>query len=74
MYSDTSLHPITSLPPHTTLADMKTTVDGMCALAERGRSLGHGVIPGRISQDVVENWFGHQRQAGGANRNMTGNY
>ena len=34
--------------------------------------MGLEVIPHRINQDIVESWFGHQRQAGGGNRNMTG--
>ena len=51
---------------------MRTTCRGLCALAEKAISLGHGLIPGRLSQDVLENWFGHQRQMGGCNTNMTG--
>ena len=56
----------------TTLSDLKTTVEGLCALADRAIALGQGIIPGRINQDVLENWFGHHRQAGGSNQNMTG--
>ena len=56
----------------TTLSDLKTTVEGLCALADRAIALGQGIIPGRINQDVLENWFGHHRHAGGSNQNMTG--
>lgn len=74
VYSDKSKSPLPNLPPLTTLSDMRTTIQGMCALLDRAANLGQGLIPYRISQDVVENWFGHQRQAGGCNNNMTGWY
>ena len=54
----------TALPPITTLSDLKTTVEGMCALADKAIQLGQGVIPRRINQDVLESWLGHQWQAG----------
>ena len=63
---------LTELPPLTTMADLKTAVNGFCALLDHAHSVGAGVIPHRVSQDVVESWFGHQRQACGSNRNMTG--
>ena len=41
---------------------------------DRAIELAQGVIPGRINQDVLENWFGHHWQAGGSSQNtcMTG--
>ena len=60
------------MPPTTTLDDLKSAVKGFQFLLEKAISMGLEVIPHRINQDIVESWFGHQRQAGGGNRNMTG--
>ena len=72
VYSNPDSEPTSCLPPISTLRDVKTTCNGMIALATKCSELGAGLIPGRINQDVVENWFGHQRQACGSNQNMTG--
>lgn len=66
--------PASSLPPPTTLADAKTAIDGMISLINEGNRIDMYLKPHRMSQDVVENWFGYQRQACGSNRNMTGKY
>lgn len=60
------------IPPTTTIEDMKTAIRGVTALAERAVELGQGLCPHRINQDAVENFFGYQRGACGANTNMTG--
>lgn len=60
------------LPPDTTLRDLESAVKGMEWLLLKAEAMGASVTPYRISQDVCENWFGHQRQAGGANHNMIG--
>ena len=60
------------MPPVTTLSDLRTAVHGFVSLCDKAIELGHGLIPHRISQDVLENFFGHQRQACGSNSNMTG--
>ena len=40
--------------------------------SELPQECGAGFIPGRITKDGCESWFGHHHHAGGANRNMTG--
>lgn len=72
MYSSTTSTPATDLPPFTTLADLKTTIRGMQELCRYAKSVGLGIIPHRMSQNVIESWFGHHRQSCGSNRNMTG--
>lgn len=72
VYSVAERSPTTELPPFQTMADLKTTIRGLCDLLRKAKSLGMGLQPHRINQDVVEAWFGHHRQACGANRNMTG--
>ena len=64
--------PLVDLPSISTLNDLETTINGFGALFRIATECGAGLIPGRINQDGCESWFGHHRQAGGANRNMTG--
>lgn len=72
VYAGSQSKPGQDLPPMTTLADLETTVKGLGALLRIGTECGAGMVPNRMTQDVVESWFGNQRQACGSNRNMTG--
>jgi hypothetical protein len=72
VYSSTTGSPAADLPPFSTLADLKTTIRGMICICEYAMSVGMGIIPQRMSQDVLESWFGHHRQSCGSNHNMTG--
>lgn len=58
--------------PDTTLRDLESAVKGMEWLRRKAILMGVLMKSHRISQDIVENWFGHRRQAGGGNTNTTG--
>ena len=57
--------------------DIQITGDGFLGLAEfmasdkRVQNMHLYILPNRLNQDFVENYFGLQRSAGGCNSNMT---